>query len=239
MSNALISGNIFWSKAMRRATRNSEVSSVWAVGMERALARLLILVGLAAAFGLQPLPGCAHDIGLVIPPIELPNVTVMSADGVRAPLSDLLRGRVTAIQLMFSECKSICPIEAATLARVQEALEAVEDNSIDDIQLLSLSIDPTTDTPEVLKVWLERFGAKRGWTAASPAEADLGRVRAFFDRASALGEDHSTVISLVDRNGRLVWRSFELPPPDEVARLLLQLQRSNTDVGKERHVDAP
>lgn len=211
---------------MRHAMRNSEVSSVWPAGLRRALARRVLLAGLAAAFGLRPLPGCAHDIGLVKPPIEVPNVTVVSADGVRAPLSDLLGGRVTAIQLMFSKCKSICPIEAATLARVQEALGAVKDNSTDNIQLLSLSIDPATDTPEVLRAWLERFGALRGWTAAAPAEADLGRIRAFFDRASALGEDHSTVISLVDRNGRLVWRSLELPPPDEVARLLVQLQRA-------------
>lgn len=212
---------------MRHETRNSEVFSVLPAGVGRALARLLLLAGLAAAFGVQLLPARAHDIGLVKPPIEVPDVAVVSADGVRAPLSALLRGRVTAIQLMFSKCKSICPIEAATLARVQEALEAVRDNFINDIQLLSLSIDPATDTPEVLKAWLERFGAKRGWTAASPAEADLGRVRAFFDRASNLGEDHSTVISLVDRNRRLVWRSLELPAPDEVARLLLQLQRSN------------
>jgi protein SCO1/2 len=192
------------------------------------LARWVLLTGLVAAFGLQLLPASAHDSpGLVKPPIEVPDIAVVSADGVRAPLRDLLRGRVTAIQLMFSKCKSICPIEAATLARVQEALEVVKDDSTDNIQLLSLSIDPATDTPEVLKAWLERFGAQRGWTAASPAEADLGRVRAFFDRASTLGEDHSTTVYLVDRNGLLVWRTLELPPPDEVARLLLQLQRSN------------
>ena len=211
---------------MRHERPNSEFSSVWLAGAGRALARRLLLAGLATAFGVQLLPARAHDIGLVRPPIEVPDVTVVSADGVRAPLSDLLRGRVTAIQLMFSKCKSICPIEAATLARVQEALEAVTDTSIDDIQLLSLSIDPATDTPEVLKAWLKRFGAKRGWTAACPAETDLGRVRAFFDRASNLGEDHSTVISLVDRNGRLVWRSLELPPSDEVAKLLIQLQKA-------------
>jgi protein SCO1/2 len=212
---------------MRRATRTSEGTSVWPAAMGRALVCRLLLTGLAAAFGLQLQPARAHDIGLVNPPIEVPDVIVLSADGVHAPLSDLLRGRATAIQLMFSRCKSICPIEAATLARVQEALEAVGENSVgDDIQLLSLSIDPATDTPEVLKAWLERFGAQRGWTAASPAEGDVGRVRAFFDRASSLGEDHSTVISLVDRNGRLVWRTLELPAPDEVARLLIQLQRA-------------
>ena len=78
---------------MRHATRNSEVSSVWLAGAGRALARRLMLAGLAAAFGVQLLPARAHDIGLVKPPIDVPNVTVVSADGVRVSLSDLLRGR--------------------------------------------------------------------------------------------------------------------------------------------------
>src|SRR3981189_1883849 len=109
---------------------------------------------------------------------------------------------------MFSRCKSICPIEAVTLARVQEALG---DNPADDIRLLSLSIDPLTDTPDVLKAWLEQFGAHRRWDAVSPAELDLARVRAFFDQASNIGEIHSTAVYLVDRNGFLVWRTFDLP----------------------------
>jgi protein SCO1/2 len=79
---------------------------------------------------------------------------------------------------------SICPIEAVTLARVQDALGS---DATDNIRLLSLSIDPETDTPAVLKTWLERFGARQGWTAASPAGADLPRVRAFFDGPSNVG----------------------------------------------------
>jgi protein SCO1 len=211
---------------MNHTKSSSEDFSGRCIRPERFVTRRLILIALAATLWLQLLPAGAHEkAGLVKPPIEVPNVTVESADGVRAPLRDLLRGRVTAIQLMFSKCKSICPIEAATLARVQDAVAGARDNSTDDIQLLSLSIDPATDTPEVLKAWLERFGAQRGWTAASPAEADLGRVRAFFDRPSALGEDHSTAIYLIDRKGLLVWRTFELPAPEEVAALLLQIQK--------------
>jgi protein SCO1/2 len=148
------------------------------------LARRSVLSGLAAILSLNWNTAGAHEVGPVTPPIEVPNITVISSEGVHTPLRDLLRGQVTAIQLMLSKCKSICPIEAATLARVQEALA---DHRTDDIHLLSLSIDPNTDTPEVLRAWLERFGAQPEWTAVSPAEADLPRVKAFFDRPSNLG----------------------------------------------------
>jgi cytochrome oxidase Cu insertion factor (SCO1/SenC/PrrC family) len=98
------------------------------------------------------------------------------------------------------------------------------------IQLLSLSIDPLADTPEVLKAWLDGLGARAGWTAASPAKADLARARAFFDGVSGFGEDHSTAMSLVNRAGMLVWRTPELPAPDEVAQLLGHLQAERQDL---------
>jgi protein SCO1/2 len=186
--------------------------------------RRVFLTGIVAALGMPLLSADAHEnIGPVQPPIAVPDVVVVSLDGTRGSLRDQLRGRVTAIQLMFSRCTSICPIEAATLARVQEALG---DRTSDMTRLLSLSIDPVTDTPDVLKAWLERFGARQGWTAVSPTEADLSRVRAFFDGPSNVVEDHSTAIHVVDPSGMLVWRTVDLPEPSEVAKLLLHLQRT-------------
>src|SRR5260370_14953162 len=184
--------------------------------------RRVFLTGLVAALGIPPLSAGGHEnVGLIEPPIAVPDVVVVSLDGTRGSLRDILRGRVTAIQLMFSRCTSICPIEAATLARVQEALG---DKASDMIQLLSLSIDPVTDTPDILKAWLERFGARQGWTAVSPTEADLPHVRAFFDHSSPLGEDHSTAVHVVNTKRMLVWRTQELPEPNGVAKLLLHLQ---------------
>ena len=187
------------------------------------MARRSFLSGLAACLFFYWRSAHAHDVGPVNPPLEMPEVAVRSSDGLHAPLRDLLRGRVTAIQLMFTRCKSICPIEAATLARVQEALG---DHPPDDIRLLSLSIDPIIDTPEVLRIWLQRFGARLGWTAASPAEDDLPCLRTFFERRPNLGEIHATAVNLVDRSGLLVWRTLDLPSPTEVAQLLLRLNRT-------------
>jgi protein SCO1/2 len=178
-----------------------------------------------AAIGLHLISATAHEnVGQLDPPIAVPEITVLSADGTRSSFRDLLSGRVTAIQLMFTRCTSICPIEAATLARVQEALGG---DALANVRLLSVSIDPQTDTPSMLKAWLERFGARQGWTAVSPAEADLPRVKAFFDGPSSVGEDHSTAISMVDPKGLLVWRTLDLPEPMEVAKLLRDVERAS------------
>lgn len=183
--------------------------------------RRAILTGLAAGLALCSTPAFPHgNIGPVKPPIRVPEIDVTASDEFRGPLRERLLGRVTAIQLMFTKCRSICPIEAATFVRTQEALAS---NPSDAIQLLSLSIDPLTDTPDVLAAWLDSLNARPGWIAAAPAKIDLASVREFFDGISSLGEDHSTAMSLIDRAGFLVWRTPELPAPEEVVKLLHQL----------------
>lgn len=196
-------------------------------GATRPVRRRSVLAGLAAGLALRAVPAFAHgSLGPVKPPLGAPDIEIVTSDGFRGPLRERLLGRATAIQLMFTQCKSICPIEAATFARTQEALAGI---AADGIQLLSLSIDPLNDTPEVLQAWLDGLGAGAGWTAAAPVKADLARARAFFDGASDFGEDHSTAMSLMNRAGLLVWRTPELPAPSEVVRLLAHLQGERQD----------
>ncbi len=193
-----------------------------------AVRRRSVMAGLAASLALRAVPAFAHgNIGPIKPPLGVPDIEIVTSDGFRGPLSERLLGRVTAIQLMFTQCKSICPIEAATFARTQEVLAGT---ASDGIQLLSLSIDPLNDTPEVMKAWLDGLGAGAGWTAAAPVKADLARARAFFDGASDFGEDHSTAMSLMDRAGMLVWRTPELAAAEEVVRLLGYLRGERQDV---------
>ena len=182
--------------------------------------RRSILTGLAAGLALCSVPAFPHgNIGPVKPPVAVPNIDIIASDEFQGPLRERLLGRVTAVQLMFTKCRSICPIEAATFVRTQEALAS---NPSDHIQLLSLSIDPLTDTPNVLAAWLDSLNARPGWIAASPAKIDLARAREFFGGVSSFGEDHSTAMSLIDRTGLLVWRTPELPAPEEVVKLLHQ-----------------
>jgi len=190
--------------------------------------RRSVMAGLAASLALRAVPAFAHgNIGPVKPPLGMPDIEIVTSDGFRGPLRERLLGRVTAIQLMFTQCRSICPIEAATFTRTQEVLAGAASNGI---QLLSLSIDPLNDTPEAMKAWLDGLGAGAGWTAAAPAKADLARARSFFDGTSDFGEDHSTAMSLMNRAGMLVWRTPELPAAEEVVRLLGHLRGERQEV---------
>jgi protein SCO1/2 len=132
-------------------------------------------------------------------------------------LAALVKQHATAWQLMFTACRTTCPIQGAIFARLQSLLP---DQVARGIQLLSLSVDPATDTPEALAAWLRRFHAHPGWIAAAPRPDDVERIRAFAGRGRSATDNHTTQVQLVDREGLLVWRTFELPEPEEVAALL-------------------
>jgi protein SCO1/2 len=160
------------------------------------------------------------DFGPVAPAKAIPSLSCVLSDGRTATLVELLTGRTTALQLMFTGCSAICPMQGALFARLQDMLT---NQRARNIQLLSLSIDPLSDDPEALSAWLKRFNARPGWIAASPALAALGQVTALFRRGVNAADDHSTQVYLINRGARLVWRTADLPAPREIADLLLQL----------------
>jgi protein SCO1/2 len=115
---------------------------------------------------------------------------------------------------MFTSCTTTCPIQAVIFQHVQSMLP---DMATRKIQLLSLSINPEEDNAAALAAWRRRFHACPEWIAAAPVAAKSQDVQTFFGRANGSYADHSTH---VDRRGRLVWRTNELPAADEIASIL-------------------
>ena len=144
----------------------------------------------------------------------------MRDNGAASDLLSIVNQHATALHLMFTACGTTCPIQAAIFQRVQHLLV---DQVARGIQLLSLSIDPEHDTPAVLSQWLERFHARPGWVAAAPHLKDLERLRDFAGRGQSASDNHSTQVLLLDRKGRLFWRTSELPEAEEFVDILRQI----------------
>jgi protein SCO1/2 len=169
-----------------------------------------------AGFGLDGVqPARASQHGRVDPPLPAPALELTQHDGRRLTLPELLRGHASAVQLMFTSCRSTCPLQGAIFQRVQQELP-----SGSGLQLVSLSVDPERDDPTALTRWLRRFEARAGWVAAAPRLGDVERLRSFGGAGRSAADNHSTRVQIIDREARLIWRTDELPEPDSVARLL-------------------
>jgi protein SCO1/2 len=128
-----------------------------------------------------------------------------------------LKGRPTAVQLIFTRCTSTCPIQGALFAAIARKLER-------GARVLSVSIDPEHDTPAELRTWMTRFGSSPSWYAASPRDAAGVGVVFDFLRGRAQGLDrHSLQAYLFDAQGRLTYRTADMPSPTEVVSVLDRL----------------
>ncbi len=83
----------------------------------------------------------------------LPDFRLLERSGQPFGLSDL-RGKVWVANLFFAHCTDACPLETAEMARLQAEFAGEPD-----LRLVSISVDPERDTPEVLARYADRKGA--------------------------------------------------------------------------------
>lgn len=90
-----------------------------------------------------------------------PNHVLLTQDGKSVRFyEDLIKGKVVLINFMFTTCTGVCPPMTANLAKVQQRLG---DRVGRDVIIISISVDPTVDTPARLKQYAVNFKAGPGW----------------------------------------------------------------------------
>src|SRR5918999_920504 len=100
-----------------------------------------------------------------------PNVVLTTHDGTQVRFfDDLIKGKIVAINLIYTSCQYACPLETARLAQVYRLLG---DRMGRDVFFYSITIDPEHDTPAVLKEYAKKYGAGPGWTFLTGNAADI------------------------------------------------------------------
>ncbi|MFM0323540.1 SCO family protein [Caballeronia glebae] len=194
------------------------------------LTRRSLLCDMAAlALGaVSPFSFAQHgELGLVTPPVRLDDASLVDQNGSKRLLNDLLRQRVTALQTVYTGCGTICPLQGALFSAVQERITGIRARH--PVQLLSVGIDPLSDSPSALHAWLARFQAGPAWHAATPTLTDVDRMRLTLSGSKTpLGNiaDHATQVYCFDANAMLRWRSAELPRVDDICDVLGALART-------------
>jgi protein SCO1 len=93
---------------------------------------------------------------------RFPNTELITQDGKKVHFyDDLVKGKIVAIDFIYTTCQYACPLETARMTQVQKKLG---DRVGSDIFFYSISIDPEHDTPAVLKAYMEKFHVAPGWT---------------------------------------------------------------------------
>jgi protein SCO1 len=197
----------------------------------RRVLQAVLALGLVPGLSLRASPPTEADriaaarsshfpFGAVVPARPIPAWAVTTNAGVSTDLASLLRGRTTALQLMFTGCSATCPIQGALFAQAQRALT----RATPDAQFISVSIAPAADTPAALQAWLSNLSAQAGWLAVRPRIEDLDalfEVLARGGEARPPGTDpHSGQVYIVNRRGELTYRTPSMPPARDIVAAL-------------------
>jgi len=109
---------------------------------------------------------------------QVPDVTLVNQDGKRINLKALLdSGKPVLLDFIYGTCTTICPVLSIGFSHFQKKLGPAAGN----VQLVSISIDPDNDTPEVMKEYLERYDAQPGWDFLTGKREDIIAVMKAFD----------------------------------------------------------
>lgn len=153
-------------------------------------------------------------LGWARPPAAPPAWRLTRADGNEARLDEMLGGRLTAVQLMFTGCSTSCATQGLLFATMAARRRA------QNVGWLSISIDVLSDEPPRLREWQRRFGEQAPWQAAVPTMRDVDAIGAFLRGVPARSGTHTNQVFVFDRQGRLAYRTGDDPTPDFLEQLL-------------------
>lgn len=146
--------------------------------------------------------------------------TFTNQEGQQISLNDL-KGKPWIADFVFTNCNTVCPPMTANMAKLQEKLK--QENL--DIQLVSFSVDPKQDTPEVLKEFGKKFDADHtSWHFLTGYDQETITNLAKKSFKTIVQNDpssdqviHGTSFYLVDQQGNVVKKYDGLSVPfDEI-----------------------
>ena len=132
-----------------------------------------------------------------------------------------LTGQIWIADFVFTSCRGPCPMVSSRFAEMQHPLEGTG------VHLVTVSVDPETDTPAVLRDYASRLHADPArWdflTGEKSAVYNLTRDGFKLAVVEGAGDEgqlvHSTRAALVDRRGT-IRGYFDLTAPDGITTLL-------------------
>lgn len=123
------------------------------------------------------------------------------------------RGRLTVVTFIFTRCPvpEYCPAMAARFGRLQKSIVADPKLAVR-ARLVSITLDPEFDRPEILKAYGEAVGANPAvWSFATGNQetiTTLTKAFAVYNERNGATLDHTLTTALIGPDGRVfeLWR---------------------------------
>jgi len=117
---------------------------------------------------------------------------------------DLIADKIVVLGLIYTSCTTVCPVVSSIMARTQKQLGGRVGQ---DVQLLSITVDPLRDTPQRLLEYARQYQSGQGWSWLTGTPQAIEQTLKGLGSAPGRLEDHPPLILVGDgRSGR--WTRF-------------------------------
>jgi protein SCO1/2 len=156
---------------------------------------------------------------------EMPSFSLTNQDGERISL-DTFRGQPFVLTFIFTRCPlpNFCPRMSNNFEELQTVIKS-GGGSVIKTHLLSITLDPDFDTPEVLKSYAGYHHADpQIWTFATADEKEvesLTRAISVYRQTEGGTISHGLATALIDKNGRIekIWRGNAWKPEEVIGAI--------------------
>jgi protein SCO1/2 len=146
------------------------------------------------------------------------DVVLINQNGEKVRLySDLLAGKVVIINSFFATCKGVCLPMNRNLEKIQEAFgERVGK----DVYIISISVDPTVDTPPRLKEYAKKLNARQGWSFLTGDKQNVEFALTKLGHFVNEKEDHLNIFIIGNERTGLWKKAIGLAPSDQLVKVV-------------------
>lgn len=146
------------------------------------------------------------------------DVELINQDGEKMRLySDLLKGKVIVVNFFFATCQGSCLPMSRNLQKVHDALG---DRLGKDVHIISISVDPTMDTPAGLKEYAKKLNAKPGWHFLTGEKANVDFALRKLGQYVDNKEQHTNIFIIGNERTGLWKKAFGLAKSDELIKVV-------------------
>jgi protein SCO1/2 len=131
--------------------------------------------------------------------------------------SDLLRDKVVVINSFFATCPGSCLPMERNLEKVQQALG---DRVGKDVHIISISVDPTVDTPANLKEYAKKLNARPGWYFLTGEKQNVDFALKKLGHLVANKQDHLNIFIIGNERTGLWKKAFGLAKSEELVKVV-------------------
>ena len=154
--------------------------------------------------------------------VELLDRTLVDQDGREVKfVSDVIGDKIVVMDFVYTTCTTVCPVLTALFGQVQAQLG---ERLGEDVVLVSVSVDPTRDTPQRLKAYAAKHKAQPGWVWLTGPKSTMDEVLDGLGAYTPNFENHPSMVLVGDgRTGE--WsRFFGFPSTDRIMDQVNTLQ---------------